>query len=121
MQPDTIPPVSCCGEADAYWDDQVSRRSQWGVIATITDDRDAGPLKRMHEDKGNKHIVPPNKNTKKDGNATAAPSSFLVLLRYLACEVSPETCPLLRDERWGVTVRLSLPRQSPLFLLNKFS
>jgi hypothetical protein len=36
MQPDTIPPVSCCGEADAYWADQVRVGPDGEVIATIT-------------------------------------------------------------------------------------
>jgi hypothetical protein len=61
MQPDTIPPVSCCGEADAYWADQVRIGPNGEIIAAITDDREDGPLRRMHEDIGNKYIVPPNK------------------------------------------------------------
>jgi hypothetical protein len=76
-QPDTIPPVSCCGEADAYWADQVRVGPNGQIIATITDDRDDGPLKRMHEDIGNKYIVPPNKITKKDGNPTGHAIIFL--------------------------------------------
>ena len=42
MQPDTIPPVSCCGEADAYWADQVRVGPNGEIIAAITDDREAG-------------------------------------------------------------------------------
>ena len=37
MQPD-VPSASCCGEADAYWADEVHVRDG-KTFATITDDR----------------------------------------------------------------------------------
>ena len=66
-----------CGEADAYWADQVRVGPNGEIIAAITDDREDGPLKRMHEDIGNKYIVPSNKITKKDGNPTGHAIIFL--------------------------------------------
>ena len=58
MQPDN-PAVSCCGEADAYWADEIHVRDG-RVFATITDDRDDGPLRRPHVPIGTEIEVPPN-------------------------------------------------------------
>jgi hypothetical protein len=55
MQPDTWPPVSCCGEADAYWADKFEIGPNGQTIAIITDDRDDGPLMRVHEEIGKKY------------------------------------------------------------------
>jgi hypothetical protein len=81
MQPDTFPPVSCCGEADAYWADEVEIRADGEghqqIVAVITDDRDDGPLKRIHEDMGKRYVVPANKITKEDGNPTGHVVIFL--------------------------------------------
>jgi hypothetical protein len=96
MQPDTIPPVSCCGEADAYWADQVRVGPNGEIIAAITDDREDGPLRRMHEDIGNKYIVPLNKIIKKDVNPTGHAISSELLQIWL--EVT-QTGPLLRAVR----------------------
>lgn len=63
MQPDTIGMgggVSCCGESDAYWADEVHVRDG-KTYAIITDDRDDGPLMRQHEEVGTEYAVPPNK------------------------------------------------------------
>ena len=100
MQPDTIPPVSCCGEADAYWADQIRVGPDGEIIATITDDRDDGPLKRMHEDIGNKYIVPPNKITKKDGNPTGHAIIFLGTSSIfgLRSEPRPVLCYVMNGE-----------------------
>jgi len=80
MQPDN-PKESCCGEADAYWADEVHvEQDETGrrrVIAIITDDRDDGPLKRIHEDIGTRYVVPPSKITRKDGNPTGHVVIFL--------------------------------------------
>jgi hypothetical protein len=40
------------------------------TIAIITDDRDDGPLMRLHEEIGKKYVILPNKITRKDGNPT---------------------------------------------------
>jgi hypothetical protein len=81
MQPDSFPPVSCCGEADAYWADQVEIRTDGEghqqIVAVITDDRDDGPLRRIHEDIGKRYVVPPNKITRQDGNPTGHVVIFL--------------------------------------------
>lgn len=64
MQPDTIgmgsAGVSCCGESDAYWADEVHVRDG-KLFAVITDERPDGPLMRMHENVGTEYEVPPNK------------------------------------------------------------
>lgn len=80
MQPDN-PKMSCCGESDAYWADEVHiEQDELGrqtVVAVITDDRDDLPLKRIHEDIGTRYAVPLNKITKKDGNPTGHVILFL--------------------------------------------
>jgi len=80
MQPDN-PKASCCGEADAYWADEVHVEPDgFGgqkVVAVITDTREDGPLKRIHEDVGTRYVVPPNKITRKDGNPTGHVIIFL--------------------------------------------
>jgi len=42
MQPD-VPNASCCGEADAYWANEIHVRDG-NTYATITDDRPNEPL-----------------------------------------------------------------------------
>ncbi len=44
MQPD-VPSASCCGEADAYWADEIHVRDG-KTYATITDDREDAPRGR---------------------------------------------------------------------------
>src|SRR5579872_3609088 len=63
MQPDN-PKVSCCGEADAYWADELHVRDG-KTFATITDDRPDRPLHRPHVDVG-KQIEIPNRKLKHD-------------------------------------------------------
>lgn len=78
MQPDTDPPISCCGEGDAYWaDEAVVEDGGKIVVAIITDDRDDAPLGRMHENIGARYVIPPNKITWKDGNPTGHVVLFL--------------------------------------------
>ena len=65
MQPDTIgmmgqPGVSCCGEGDGYWADEAHVRDG-KIYAVITDERDDGPLIRIHEDVGTEYEVPTKK------------------------------------------------------------
>lgn len=83
MQPDTFPPISCCGEADAYWADKVEIGPQGEMIAVVTDDRDDRPLMRMHENIGSRYVVPPGKITKKDGNPTGHVILFLGTATWL--------------------------------------
>ena len=79
-QPDN-PALSCCGEADAYWADEVHVEPDGTggqlVVAVITDTRDDSPLRRIHEDVGTRYVVPPNKITRKDGNPTGHVIIFL--------------------------------------------
>jgi hypothetical protein len=82
-QPDTYPPISCCGEADAYWADKVEIGPQGETIAVVTDDRDDEPLKRMHENVGSRYVVPPNKISRKDGNPTGHVLLFLGNVTWL--------------------------------------
>jgi len=56
MRPDN-PMVSCCGEADAYWCDDVSVRNG-RTYCRITDDREDGPLQRPHIDVGTEFYIP---------------------------------------------------------------
>ncbi len=68
MQPDQ-PQMSCCGEADAYYADEVHVKDG-KTYATITDERPDGPLMRNHIDVGTVIEIPDNKLTFKDGNPT---------------------------------------------------
>lgn len=68
MQPDN-PAVSCCGEADAYWADEVHYRDG-RTYAVITDDRDDAPLMRQHIDVGTEIYVPDSKLKYDQGNPT---------------------------------------------------
>ncbi len=51
---------SCCGDADAYWCDDVHTKDGH-VFCAITDDRDDIPLKRPHRPIGEVHEIPPEK------------------------------------------------------------
>jgi hypothetical protein len=75
MQPDN-PNMSCCGFADAYYADSVEVKDG-KVIATITDDRDDGPLMRPHVPIGTKIVVPQNKLKFDRGNPTGHAVIFL--------------------------------------------
>ena len=68
MQPDN-PSVSCCGESDAYFADEVHFRDG-KTYAVITDDRDDEPLKRPHIDIGTEIEVPNFKLKFDQGNPT---------------------------------------------------
>jgi hypothetical protein len=85
MQPD-MPTASCCGEADGYWADEVHVRDG-KVFATITDDRDDGPLKRPHVPVGTEVEVPPNKIKWDRGNPTGHNIIFLATYRFVYCFV----------------------------------
>lgn len=66
MQPDN-PMAPCCGEADAYYADEVHVRGG-KVYATITDDRDDAPLRRPHIPIGTVFEIPPHKLKYDAGN-----------------------------------------------------
>ena len=93
MQPDA-PTRSCCGEADAYWCDDVHVRDG-RTFCKITDDRDDKPLKRPHIDIGTEIEVPPNKIKWDRGNPTGHTIIFLASMawnssiygRYVYCFV----------------------------------
>jgi hypothetical protein len=69
MQPDTVKNgngYSCCGEADAYWADDVhiatGHNGEKFIVARIPDTRDDAQLAgRQHEDVGTEYVIPPNK------------------------------------------------------------
>ena len=68
MQPDN-PRVSCCGEADAYWADEIVVEGD-KVFAIITDTRDDKPLGRPHIEPGTRILIPPWKYKYDRGNPT---------------------------------------------------
>lgn len=85
-QPDN-PTVSCCGEGDAYWADEVHVKDGKTYV-TITDDRPDQPLGRTHIDIGTVIQVPDNKLTYKDGNPTGHNILFVMYSnRYVLCFV----------------------------------
>jgi hypothetical protein len=75
MQPDN-PSMSCCGESDSYWADQIEFKNG-KVFAVITDTRPDGPLNRMHVPPGTRVEVPPNKLKFYRGNPTGHTVIFL--------------------------------------------
>jgi hypothetical protein len=68
MQPDA-PAMPCCGEADAYWADEVHVRDG-KVFAKITDERDDAPLRRPHIPPGTEFEIPHEKLKWDRGNPT---------------------------------------------------
>ena len=88
MQPD-VPNASCCGEADAYWADELHVRNG-KTYATITDDRADEPLKRPHVDIGTEIEIPNNKLKWDRGNPTGHGIVFLGRSGYVFCYVQPE-------------------------------
>ena len=59
MQPDN-PNASCCGEADAYWADEIHVKNG-RTYAVITDDQPDEPRRRPHIDIGTEFEIPNNK------------------------------------------------------------
>lgn len=78
MQPDN-PTVSCCGEADGYWADQVETAPDGSLIAVVTDDRPDEPLHRHHVDIGTRIPVPQAKIKFDRGNPTG---HIIIFLSY---------------------------------------
>ena len=87
MQPDN-PAVSCCGEADAYWADEIHVRDG-KTYATITDDRPDEPRNRPHVDIGTRIVVPNHKLKYDQSNPTGHGIIFLSRGDYVYCYVAP--------------------------------
>ena len=85
MMPD-VPTASCCGEADAYWCDDVHVRDG-KTFCTITDDRDNTKLMRTPVPIGTEVEIPDKKLTWKDGNPTGHSIVFLSTAGYVYCFV----------------------------------
>jgi len=85
MQPDN-PEVSCCGEADAYWADEVFVRNG-KTYARITDDRPDEPLGRPHIPNGTEFEITNNKLKFDRGNPTGHSIIFVAPTGYVWCFV----------------------------------
>lgn len=85
IQPDNAP-APCCGEADAYWADEVHVRDG-KTYATITDDRPDEPRKRQHFDVGTEFEIPNNKLKWDQGNPTGHAILFLSRNGHVYCFV----------------------------------
>jgi len=85
MQPDA-PTASCCGEADAYWCDEIHVKDGKTYCA-ITDDRDDAPLRRAHIDIGTLIEIPNNKLKWDKGNPSGHSIVFLSRAMYVYCFV----------------------------------
>ncbi len=95
MQPDTIgmgsPGVSCCGEGDGYWADEVRVRDG-KIYAVITDERDDATLGRIHEDIGTEFEVPVKKiigMEQRVGNPTGHTVIFLGVRQWVGETKAP--------------------------------
>ncbi|XUM21083.1 hypothetical protein ACRAVF_27355 [Bradyrhizobium oligotrophicum S58] len=88
MQPD-VPTASCCGEADAYFADEIHVRDG-KTYAVITDDRPDEPRGRPHVPVGTEIEVPQNKLKWDRGNPTGHGVIFLSRNRYVFCYVQPD-------------------------------
>jgi hypothetical protein len=87
MQPD-VPTSSCCGEADAYWADEIHVRNG-KTYAKITDDRPDEPRHRPHIDVGTEIEIPNNKLKWDKSNPTGHGVVFLSRTGYVFCYVQP--------------------------------
>jgi hypothetical protein len=85
MQPD-VPTLSCCGEADAYWCDDIHVKGD-KTYCRITDDRPDAPLGRPHREIGAEFEIPPNKLKYDSGNPTGHSIIFLSTVGYTWCFV----------------------------------
>jgi hypothetical protein len=85
MMPD-LPQTSCCGEADAYWADEVHVRDG-KTFATVTDDRDDAPLNRPHVDIGTEIEIPNHKLKWDRGNPSGHSVAFLSRAGFVYCFV----------------------------------
>lgn len=85
MRPDA-PASSCCGEADAYWADEVHVRDG-KTYATITDDRDDAPLGRPHIPVGTVIEIPNDKLKWDRSNPTGHAVVFVNVYGMVWCFV----------------------------------
>lgn len=85
MQPDN-PSASCCGEADAYWADEIHVRNG-KTYATITDDRPDAPLGRPHVESGTVVEIPNHKLKWDKANPTGHGVVFLSRQGFVFCYV----------------------------------
>jgi hypothetical protein len=85
MRPD-VPTASCCGEADAYWADEVHVRDG-KTFAVVNDDRDDAPLNRPHIVNGTEFEVPPEKLKWDRGNPTGHNVLFVSFTGFTWCYV----------------------------------
>lgn len=86
-QPDN-PTASCCGEADAYWADEIHVRGG-KTYATIHDDRPDAPLGRPHVENGTVVEIPKHKLKWDRGNPTGHGVVFLSREGFVFCYVQP--------------------------------
>ncbi len=85
MRPDA-PYASCCGEADAYWADEVHVRDG-KVYAKITDDREDATRRRLHRPSGTEYEIPPEKLKWDRSNPTGHNVLFLSDNNFVLCFV----------------------------------
>lgn len=85
MRPDA-PQNSCCGEADAYWCDDISVR-KGKTYCKITDDRPDAPLGRPHIAMGTEFEIPDVKLKYDRGNPTGHAILFVNSYGYVWCFV----------------------------------
>jgi hypothetical protein len=86
MQPDN-PTVSCCGDADAYYADEIHVKDGKTYV-TITDEREDAPLGRVHIAVGTVIEVPDSKLKWDRGNPTGHNILFVLYSsRYVLCFV----------------------------------
>ena len=87
MQPD-VPTASCCGEADAYFADDVHVRDGKTYVI-VTDDRADEPRGRPHIEIGTEIEVPNHKLKWDKSNPTGHGVIFLSRNHYVFCYVQP--------------------------------
>jgi len=85
MQPD-VPTLSCCGEADAYWCDDIRVR-EGRTFCKITDDREDAPRGRPHLEVGTEFEIPPNKLKWDKANPTGHAVVFVSRAGFVFCFV----------------------------------
>ena len=78
-----FPQYSCCGQANAYWCDEIHVKhvpdGEANTYCTITDDRDDAPRKRPHVPVGTEIYIPSNKLKWDEGNPTGHSIIFLAV------------------------------------------
>lgn len=87
MQPDN-PSASCCGEADAYFADEIHVRDG-KTYATVTDDRPDAPRHRPHVEVGSEFEIPNHKLKWDRSNPTGHGVLFLSRQGFVYCFVQP--------------------------------